>query len=159
MSNQPTPARLRVFPLPDPSLERCGHRPGSPYVEAVWVGVLGPSATWAWQRLARVAAAKPGAIVDSADLARSLGLGENLAANASISRTLGRLADFGCAYRANDAIAVRLALPDVSEAQARRLAPSARLAHEHLARHTARPSIPGHGLPAGMERHFEGVGL
>jgi hypothetical protein len=29
-----TPPTLRLVPLPDPVVERLGHRPGSPYVES-----------------------------------------------------------------------------------------------------------------------------
>lgn len=87
--------------------------PGSPYVEAVWLGVLGPSATWAWQRLARIATTRPGVTIDSVDLATSLGLGDSLGSNAAISRTLARLVAFDATHRGPDIIAVRVALPDL----------------------------------------------
>lgn len=155
--NQATPPRLGVVPWPDPALERYGHRPGSPYVEAVWVGVLGPSATWAWQRLARVAAAHPGASIDTVDLAVSLGLGEGLGPNATISRTLRRLVIFGLAQQGPETIALRLALPDVSVAQARRLSASARLVHERLGSRGARAATTeGQGASADLA---EGVSL
>lgn len=131
---QATPPQLTVVSWPDTVVEACGHRPGSPYIEAVWLGVLGPSATWAWQRLARIAAGRPGVTIDSADLAISVGLGENLGPNAAISRTLGRLVVFGAAQRGAEVIAVRLALPDLTPRCAARLSASARLAHEQLGR-------------------------
>jgi len=43
-----SPAILNVVPWPDPILESQGHKPGRPYVEAVWLGVLGPSTTLCW---------------------------------------------------------------------------------------------------------------
>ncbi len=137
-----TPPLLTVVTWPDSVIEARGHRPGSPYVEAVWLGVLGPSATWAWQRLARIAASRPGAAIDSADLAISVGLGERLGPNAAISRTLGRLVVFGAAQRSADVIAVRVALPDLPARCVARLSASARLAHEHLGRSNlpARPA-------------------
>ena len=146
-ANRPTPPRLTVVARPDPVTEAHGHRPGSAYIEAVWLGVLGPSATWAWQRLARIATTRPGATIDSVDLATSLGLGDSLGPNAAISRTLARLVAFDAAqYRADkygaDIIAVRVALPDLATRRTARLSPSARLAHERLAHthQTARPA-------------------
>jgi hypothetical protein len=102
----------------------------------VWLGVLGPSAAWAWTRLARVAASGNGApiLVDVVDLAVSLGLGEGLGRSAPISRGLGRLVYFGCASSNGATLAVRLALPPIPERRAERLSYSARLAHEHYTR-------------------------
>ncbi len=110
-------------------------------MEGVWLGVLGPSATWAWQRLARIATTRPGATIDSVDLATSLGLGDSLGPNAAISRTLGRLAAFDAARRGTDIIAVRIALPDLPARRTARLSPSARLAHEQLG-HSRSPAWP-----------------
>ena len=92
-----TPPTLTLVQLPDPVVERLGHRPGSPYVELVWLGVLGPSTTFAWQRLARQAVAVPCGNLDVADLSLSLGLGEGLGRNAMMSRTLARLVAFDVA--------------------------------------------------------------
>jgi hypothetical protein len=72
--------------------------------------------------------------VDTTDLAVSLGLGESLARNAPISRTLGRMVAFGAAQRSGDTLAVRRALPDVPERMLGRLSYSARLAHQQWAR-------------------------
>ena len=108
--NLPTPALLVVTALDDPVTDSLGHRPGSPYVEDVWLGVLGPTTTWAWLRLARVAEQSPGSTLDMADLARSLGLGTGTGPNAPISRTLGRLVVFGAAQRSGDTLMVRRAL-------------------------------------------------
>jgi hypothetical protein len=132
-----TPARLNLIVWSDPVIEALGHRPGSPYIEAVWLGVLGPSTTWGWMRLARLAALRPASVVDVIDLSVSLGLGESLGRNASISRTLSRMAAFDAAHLVGDTIAVRLALPDIPERRLPRLSYSARLAHERFGR--ARP--------------------
>jgi len=129
-----TPARLNLIAWSDPVIEALGHRPGAAYIEAVWVGVLGPSPTWAWMRLARQAAVHPASVVDVIDLAVSLGLGEGLGRHASISRTLSRLGGFDVVHMVGDTIAVRLALPDVPERRLARLSHSSRLAHERLAR-------------------------
>ena len=129
-----TPPALTIVPFPDPVVERLGHRPGSPYVELVWLGVLGPSTTLMWQRLARQAIAMPTSTLDTTDLAVSLGLGENLGRNSQMSRTLARLVAFDGGRRQGDMIAVRVALPDLPERRLSRLSYSARLAHERFAR-------------------------
>ncbi|MGH9065066.1 MAG: hypothetical protein ACRD0L_14050 [Acidimicrobiales bacterium] len=142
-TNLPTPERMQVIALDDPVVEAHDHRPGSPYVEAVWLELLGPSATWTWQRAARQAAARPSSVVDMADLATSLGLGNGLGTNAPLSRTLGRLVWFDAARGAGDTLAVRVALPDVAARRLARLSVSARLAHNHLAarvRHSVPPA-------------------
>jgi hypothetical protein len=66
---------MMVIALPDPVVEARGHRPGSPYIEHVWLSALGPASTWMWTRMARVAAARPTTLIDMADLAAGLGLG------------------------------------------------------------------------------------
>jgi hypothetical protein len=126
-----TPGRLIVVPWPDPVADAGGHKPGSPYIETVWLGILGPSTTLCWQRLSRLANARPGATVDTTDLAVSLGLGASLGRNAPLSRTLGRMVNFGAALRSGDSLAVRRALPDLPERMTGRLSPSGRLAHQH----------------------------
>ena len=133
--NQATPERLTIVAWPDPGTEARGHRPGSAYVEAVWLGILGPSTTLCWQRLARLATAREATAIDSVDLAVSLGLGESLGRNAPISRTLGRMVAFGAAQRSDETLAVRQALPDVPERMTGRLSYTARLAHQHWAHH------------------------
>ena len=138
--NLETPARLNIVAWPDPVVEARGHNPGTPYVEAVWLGVLGPSTTLCWQRLARLAAARPGTAIDTVDLAVSLGLSGNLGRNAPISRTLGRMVSFGAALRSGDTLAVRRALPDVPDRMTARLSYNARLAHQHWAHPATAPA-------------------
>jgi len=132
-THPPTPEHLRVVALRDPRVEARGHRPGSPYIEAVYVGVLGPTASWLWQRLARTAALSPATELDTLELAASLGLGQGHGANAPLTRTINRLQHFDAARRHHDTLAVRLALPDLAPRRLARLSPSARLAHHHLA--------------------------
>jgi hypothetical protein len=139
---EPLPARLHVAALPDPHHHNRGHRPGSAYVEAVYLGHLGPTATWLWQRLARTATARPATIVDTTDLAVSLGLGHGLGANAPLARTIGRLERFDTVHRTGDVLAVRTALPDLPARQLARLSASARLAHQHLATTTGSSPQP-----------------
>ena len=145
-----TPPSLTLVAFPDPVVERFGHRPGSPYVEFVWLGILGPSTTFAWQRLARQAAAMPSTKIDITDLSVSLGLGESLARNAVVSRTLARLVSFDAARRQGDTLAVRLALPDLPERRLTRLSYSARLAHERFAHGTRSVMLAGAPLEPAM---------
>jgi hypothetical protein len=130
----PTPERMQVIALHNPAVETKGHRPGSPYIEHVYVSSLGPSATWLWQRLARLATASPSTIIDMADLAASLGLGTNLGPQGAMSRTVNRLVLFDGARRAGNTLAVRLALPDIPPNRLARLPVSVRIAHQHLGR-------------------------
>lgn len=134
-----TPSRLNIVAWPDPLIDAYGHKPGSPYVEAVWLGILGPSTTLCWQRLARLAAARPGTSIDTVDLAVSLGLSGNLGPNAPISRTLGRMVSFGAAQRSDDTLAVRRVLPDLPDRMTARLSHTARLAHQHCG---SQPTAP-----------------
>jgi hypothetical protein len=76
----------------------------------------------------------PTSNLDATDLSVSLCLGENLGRNAMMSRTLARLVAFDGARRQGNVIAVRLALPDLSERKLSRLSYSARLAHARFAR-------------------------
>jgi hypothetical protein len=120
---------------PDPVVEARGHKPGSPYVEFVWLGVLGPSTTLCWSRISRIATAQPNTEVDTTDLATSLGLGAQLGHNAAITRTLSRMVMFGAAARIDDTLAVRRALPDVPDRTVARLSHTARVAHQRWAHH------------------------
>jgi hypothetical protein len=139
--NLETPTLLTIVPWPDPLIEAHGHKPGSPYIEATWLGILGPSTTLCWQRLSRLATARPTTAIDTTDLAVSLGLSDSLARNSPISRTLGRMVAFEVALRSGDTLAVRRALPNVPERMVSRLSYTARLAHEHWAGPAARPSL------------------
>ena len=147
-----TPPKLSVTAWRDPTVEAIGHRPGSPYVETVWLTVLGPASTWGWQRLARIAAASTSAVtIDAAELAAGLGLGTSLGRNAPISRTLARLEAFGTLRRSGDTLGVRLALPDVPEHRAAKLCTAARLGHRRFAQR--------HQPPASGPEPDVGVGL
>ena len=132
LQSQPLLSDIVVVDWQDPIVEALGHHPESPYIEYVWLSVLGPATVWAYRRLSCLAATAPGSRVDLVDLAVSLGLGESLGPNAPMARTLARMVQFGCAQRAGETFAVRLALPDVPARQLTRLSWSARQAHEQL---------------------------
>ena len=92
----------------------------------------------------------PSSKIDITDLSVSLGLGESLARNAVVSRTLARLVAFDAARRQGDILAVRLALPDLPERHLSRLSYSARLAHERFAHGTRSVTVTGTPLEPAM---------
>ena len=102
----PLPERLTVVAWLDGVA--AGPRRDSPYVEAA-LGVLGPSTTLAWRRLARIAAARPGASVVTAELAQSLGLSQRLDDYGPMPRAVARMVAFRGAARNRGALAVRSA--------------------------------------------------
>ena len=125
-----TPAALTVSAWVDPLVEKQGFGPASGYVEVCWLGVLGPSCTWAYRRLAMPLLAHEEYELDVIDLAVSLGLGEGVGRNAPISRALARLDRFGVVQLFGTRLLVRIALAPLTEAQARRLSQTARDYHE-----------------------------
>lgn len=128
---------LVVRALIDPVVEAHGFPATSRYVETVWLGVLGPTATWAYRRLGSLAEVHPdGATVDLVDLALSLGLGEGLGKNSLLWRALARLVSFGVARWEGDVLAVRRRVAPLPERQVSRLSASAARAHVQLARRT-----------------------
>lgn len=147
-----SPDTLTVVPWKHQAQDKAGHPPGDPYIEAVWLGILGPSATLCWARLARLAAVQPVTTIDTVDLAVSLGLSDDITRNRGITRTLHRLTAFQAARRIGDTLAVRTCLPDVPDRALHRLSYSARLTHERLAQPT--PSsipTPASSATAGVE--------
>jgi hypothetical protein len=145
---------MRVEPWADARTEGFGHRPGSAYIGRVWLGALGPSATWAWLHLATVATEAPGST-----LARSLGLGTALGPNGPLSRTLGRLAAFDTLQRAGEVLVVRRALPDMPYGLLAQQSASARTAHERLAHtHVAERASGRQAWPAPAHMAAEASG-
>ena len=99
----------------------------------VWLGVLGPTASWAYRRLGSLAEVHPdGATVDLIDLAHSLGLGEALGKNSLLMRALARLVNFDVARWEGDVLAVRRRVAALPERQVSRLSASAVRAHVQL---------------------------
>ena len=124
---------LRVVALRDAALEIAGHHPCSNYVEVFYLGFLGPSALVAARRMSAWLELSPvGFTVQTAVLARQLGLGTGTGRNAALPRTLARLAAFGLAAVVEDAYALRLAFPPLTPGQVRRLPPHLAGAHDRL---------------------------
>lgn len=127
---------LTIVAYPDPVVDSYGFGPDSEYLEC-WLGTVGPSVAWMWKKLSRLAVEhEPDAVmVDTADLLTSIGLGQGLRRNGPGGRTVARMVAFDLAKqggRDGSVLAVRRALPRLSERQVRRLAPSARTFHDAL---------------------------
>lgn len=124
------PAQLTVIAYDDPLVADLGYGPESAYLEFVWLAVIGPSATWRWRRLARIAI-ETGATPfgsDAVDLVLSIGLVEGLGRNSAGARTIGRLVAFDFARRAGrqgEVLAIRRAVSRLPEHRAHRMPLSA----------------------------------
>ncbi|MGD0219988.1 MAG: hypothetical protein ABSC73_05950 [Acidimicrobiales bacterium] len=122
---------VRVSRWVDPATEEVGHDARSEYVERFWLPVLGPSTTCLLRHLAaRLARSPAGCMLDVAETARALGLGERPGRHAPFMRTLARAADFGM-IRVDppDGLATRVRLPPLSARHLSRLPSSLRAAH------------------------------
>ena len=123
---------IEVRPWPDELIERSGYGPESAYVELCWLPLLGPSATFAYRRLGRLAIDRPGIVLDPGEFFASLGLGRACASHSAGTRALDRLEAFGVARRSGDCLAVRRALPVLSSRQLAKVPASARAAHRAI---------------------------
>jgi hypothetical protein len=124
------PDQLTVVAL-DPGSGRFG--PSSDYVFDCWTPVVGPSTVLLWRRLALVAleAGNGYAVVETADIFASLGLGTGMAKNAIGPRTIARMVGFGLAQcHGSRLLGVRTALDLLSATQVARLSGTARRSHE-----------------------------
>jgi hypothetical protein len=131
----PPPEHFPVHRWADPRVEAVGFPVNSIYTETVLLPILGPSSTLCLRRLAAWAAISPdGSTVDTTQLSRDLVLGDGLARNSAISRTLNRLCWFDLAHWDNDKLAVRTAVAPLPPHQLRRLSPPILAVHRTLLR-------------------------
>jgi hypothetical protein len=134
------PDRLGLRPWPDPWREANGFGPHSAYVELVWAGRLGPTATLLYRRLGGLVRACPdGTTVEVADLRAGLGLGQADGRWSPLTRSVCRLVLFGAARWDGETLEVRRALPPVPPSSLGRLGPTAQRVH---AAELARASQP-----------------
>ena len=126
------PATITVTIWHDPVVDPIGYPAASGYVEAFWLPIIGPSATWALRRLTGMATACPdGARLPLTELALSLGLGAGTGRNAPIVRTISRLVTFGLARLNPDGtLAVRARVAPLTNRHLLRLPPTLRAAHD-----------------------------
>ena len=93
------------------------HDPDDPYVEEVWLPVLGPAAYTVWRQLARRASGAGRSTVSLPRLAAAAGLGRPLGKQSPIRRALRRLERFGLVRLEEERILVRPRLPYVTARQ------------------------------------------
>jgi len=149
-----TPERFALHPWADPVVEARGFPVTSIYTEAVLLPILGPSTVLCLRRLGSLAAGRPdGTEVDTAQLARDLGLGDGLGRHSQITKTLDRLCQFGMARWSSAGLEVRTAIAPVPERHLRRLSPELVGLHHCMLRESAERgagAIPGR--PWGAQR-------
>ena len=111
------PAELRLVPgLPAP-LRRPGVFPAThPYVEDCWTGIIGPTSVLLLRRATLLFQERVPAVIDSAELAASLGLGRG-----RLGHTIERLRQFRmAAWEPGQALAVADRVPPLSARQLER---------------------------------------
>ena len=136
------PERFVVRRWVDPVVETRGFPVKSIYTETVLLPILGPSTVLCLRRLGSWAAARPiGTEVDTRQLARDLGLGDTLGRHSPMTRTLGRLCQFGMAQWSGGELAVRTVVAPVPEHQLRRLSPELIGVHQWMVRQAARRGV------------------
>jgi len=129
------PPLLTVRIWDDPFVDRVGFPVRDPYLELVWLPVVGPSVAWATRCLGAwaTAAGSDGVEVPLVELAEALGLSRNsLSRNAPLQRTLARMVRFGLAEWPDSILRVRAVVPPVAQRHLARLSPRVREAHDRL---------------------------
>jgi hypothetical protein len=125
---------LRVAAVPATTTPREGwFGPASPYVEAVWLPMVGPSSFLVWRRLASALEHEPAVTTSLDELAGALGLGSPRGTQSAIARALRRLQRHGLAWQpVGSVLFVRCSLPKVGATQLERLHPTVRRRHYEL---------------------------
>jgi hypothetical protein len=119
---------------PDPAVRAVGFRLDDPYVESVWVGVIGPTSALLLRRLPRLWHQATSAQVDVAELAASLGVSTRADLwKSQIWRTFHRLAQFRLARPVEGGrVGVFAQIPPISDRQLARLPEWTAQAHDRM---------------------------
>lgn len=132
MAGCEVPSVVPVTRWVDPVVDRIGFPVLDPYVELVWLPVIGPSATWMLRRLDSWLTDSSSRVeVDLSELGVMLGLGGSVTPWSSVQRTMGRLVRFGLAEWSG-VLRVRGAVPPLSSRQLARVSVWVRDAHVAL---------------------------
>lgn len=131
---------LQLSPVLDATLDRVGFPLDHPYVENVWLPVLGPTSVLLLRRVGVLFDEHPnGARVDVVELAQSFGIGprdgarEEVGRHSPMRRTLDRIVQFKLgAWLAEDRLGIHTKVPAVSRAAAERLPASVRVLHDQI---------------------------
>ena len=126
------PALVRIVPMTETHGAVAWFPVDHPYVEALWLPVLGPSSLFMLRRFGRWLAATPAGVdVSLSELSGSLGLGWSSGPNSAVQRTMRRLVMFGMG-RWDGELAVRLFVPPVSDRMLQPLAPALVRMHDAM---------------------------
>lgn len=122
------PPVVSVTSWTDPVVDRLGFKVLDPYVEMVWLPVIGPSATWMLRRLDSLLPESSSRVeVDLSELGAMLGLGTG----SSVQRTMSRLVRFGLAEWSG-VLRLRRSVPPLPSRQLARTTAWVREAHAAL---------------------------
>lgn len=129
----PATGTLTILAWTDPVIDALGFDPRSTYVEAYWLGTLGPSTTWLLRRLATGLEQHPdGFVLDLASCARELGLGDKGGRHSPFARALARLVQFDLSrwQPADGSLEVRRRVPPLNRRQVLHLTENLRVSHD-----------------------------
>jgi hypothetical protein len=143
---------IRVQPWIDTVVDRRGFDPRDPYVDAYWLGIIGPTATWIMRRFAEAFDHCPEGFALGVDpLAASIGVSAAKGAASPFDRAVGRCLRFGLARpnratsakRSDDLVLdVRRRLPQIPARSLRRLPEHLIGAHDDWIREHHRQGRP-----------------
>ena len=127
------PAEFVVERWEDPVIAEVGFSFDHPYVELLWLPVVGPSAAWVFRRLgARLTQSPDGMVlIDLAELSCAMGLGASTGRTSIVQRSLRRLTLFGLATWHGRFLA-RTEVPPLAQRHLARLTPDLIAMHEAL---------------------------
>jgi len=133
--------QIRVEVLCDPVAEHIGFDVAHPYVELVWLPVIGPTSTLVLRRLGSHLGASPGGYdLDLDSLAVEMGLGAHAGRHSPLLRSLERLVRFGLArWRGASTYELRTSVPPVPARLLAHLPESLTAAHRQLTGEHSRP--------------------
>ena len=125
-------AEIFVSEWVDPVVNIGGFDTCGDYVETFWLGIIGPSATWAMRFLARELEVFPnGYCINLDDTAAALGLAFRNGTG-SLERAIQRCATFGLVAQLPQSLAVRRRVPTITKRQLSRLPATLQQSHSQL---------------------------
>lgn len=114
----------------DPLVDHWGIPIRSDRTEAIWLPVLGPTATWLLRHLdARLEASPAGASIEVTAAAQAIGVASAPGTKGPFSRALSRCAVFGLVQPVGDKVVVRRNMPPLPARYTNRLPMAMRAAH------------------------------
>lgn len=115
---------------PDALVEANGHHARSPYVEAFWLPILGPSSLALLRRCGLELAVATEWAVAAEELGQLIGVHHNAGANSKLVRVVTRLTQFGAMRGGPSQFDVRTHLDTLTSGKIARLPLSAQAVHQ-----------------------------